>query len=82
MIQSVAINNLDAEVALTKEEVEALPIIKLEMEDECAICCTMMKKKQKNVQLNCSHIFHGRCIGAWLGKNPLCPMCRQHALQI
>jgi hypothetical protein len=49
----------------------------------CPICLNniqsqpICKEEEKKV-LNCSHIFHRECIGAWLKQKHNCPICRAH----
>lgn len=48
---------------------------------ECLICyelCIYPFIKQ----LECDHIFHIECIDKWLQKNPNCPLCRKHILDV
>ena len=43
----------------------------------CAVCLDEMNGSECRT-LACGHLFHGRCIGAWLKLNPQCPLCKQH----
>lgn len=45
-------------------------------ENICIICQENFKGKT-NIQLNCKHIFHKKCINKWLKINYDCPLCRQ-----
>ena len=29
------------------------------------------------VQVDCGHVFHKECLGGWLIKNKVCPLCRK-----
>ena len=40
----------------------------------CAIC--LETDKDRNIQLNCGHIFHEKCIDEWTRIKPICPLCR------
>ena len=44
----------------------------------CSICLEDYSKKDKVVQLDCSHIFHRNCIETWFQNKDLknCPLCR------
>ena len=48
-------------------------------EDEkkvCSICdCDLQTGEQVNI-LECTHVFHCECIGAWLKVKANCPNCR------
>mmetsp|Transcript_134471 Transcript_134471/g.190112 ORF Transcript_134471/g.190112 Transcript_134471/m.190112 type:complete len:124 (-) Transcript_134471:428-799(-) len=50
----------------------------LEVDDLAPCCVCLMEFESSDVvrQLPCSHIFHKRCISAWLQRNMECPMCR------
>jgi hypothetical protein len=57
---------------LTKEEIENLE--KFEVLSNCPIC---MEETDKNIKLNCNHIFCSLCIEKWLlDKSNTCPTCR------
>jgi len=57
---------------LTKEEIENLE--KFEVLSNCPIC---MEETDKNIKLNCKHIFCSLCIEKWLlDKSNTCPTCR------
>ena len=47
-------------------------------EKNCSICLEDYSKKDKVVQLDCSHIFHRHCIETWFQNKDLknCPLCR------
>ncbi|KAK4762838.1 hypothetical protein SAY86_008606 [Trapa natans] len=46
-------------------------------DEECAICMSKIEAREEIRELRCSHIFHGACLGRWLGSNNLgCPLCR------
>ena len=56
-----------------------LPKIKYKESNEpkCAICIEDFKKGQTIYNLNCSHIFHVRCLNKELKKRLKCPLCRE-----
>ena len=69
----------------TKIKISSLTEILIEdLSDDCPICLEKYKEKDKCVRLNCSHIFHKRCLNQWL-KNRIdkseelnCPLCRNN----
>lgn len=46
-------------------------------EELCSICLQMFAKLDRVKILPCRHVFHNKCIDAWLANNLLCPMCKQ-----
>lgn len=55
-----------------------------DLSDDCPICLEKYKKNEKCIRLNCSHIFHKRCLNEWF-KNRInnseelnCPLCRNN----
>ncbi|KAI3675750.1 hypothetical protein L1987_85343 [Smallanthus sonchifolius] len=44
---------------------------------ECCICLAKYKEKEDMRQLNCSHIFHMKCVDEWLKIVSCCPLCKQ-----
>ncbi|CDW91839.1 e3 ubiquitin-protein ligase aip2-like isoform 2 [Stylonychia lemnae] len=62
------------------------------IEIQCAICCETIQSTKENferdkrkaglVELDCNsqHIFHNKCISAWLRTKNQCPLCRQKVL--
>jgi hypothetical protein len=54
---------------------------------ECSICLenilpTATLAQEKRTQLDCSHIFHKECIGAWVNRQHNCPLCRAVVAQL
>lgn len=47
--------------------------------DGCAICLAPFEQGDKVTRLACSHTFCQECIGLWLAKRNLCPMCKAEA---
>ncbi|CAI6008968.1 unnamed protein product [Closterium sp. NIES-65] len=48
-------------------------------EDPCTICFDGFKRGDQLRVLPCQHRFHTACIGEWLMKKPLCPLCKRCA---
>ncbi|KDP34671.1 hypothetical protein JCGZ_11019 [Jatropha curcas] len=44
---------------------------------DCAICLENLSGAVKVTELNCSHLFHEKCIFQWLGYKNSCPLCRK-----
>lgn len=45
--------------------------------ESCVICLVEFNAEDKVITLpKCEHTFHSECVGVWLQKKPLCPMCR------
>lgn len=42
----------------------------------CGICLSNYKVGEFEIELPCSHSFHGECIKTWLVRNGTCPLCR------
>ncbi|XP_031269029.1 pentatricopeptide repeat-containing protein At4g38010-like [Pistacia vera] len=56
-----------------------LEIVKVEASNEaptCAICLEEVVFGSLATRMPCSHVFHSGCIGHWLSKNEVCPLCR------
>ncbi|KAJ1453981.1 hypothetical protein M885DRAFT_522438 [Pelagophyceae sp. CCMP2097] len=41
---------------------------------ECAICLSTVE--HTDARMPCGHLFHRECLGTWLRRNPVCPVCR------
>ncbi len=54
---------------------------KMTRSPECTICLHEFKEEDVICMLRChdSHIFHEACIIEWIGKQPICPICRAPA---
>lgn len=46
------------------------------IEKECPICYETVKINQYERILNCSHIYHKKCIDKWFKLSMTCPTCR------
>lgn len=67
--------------SLTEVLIEDLSV---DLSDDCSICLEKYIKNDKCVRLNCSHVFHKRCLNEWF-KNRIdkseelnCPLCRNN----
>lgn len=56
---------------------EGRPYCKLHLPvEECAVCYEAITNRSL-IKLNCSHIFHAKCLKKWVNSDHLtCPMCR------
>ena len=50
--------------------------------EECPICYDKMKNKELIVKIQCSHLYHQKCINKWIMKRNNCPMCRANIKDI
>lgn len=46
----------------------------LKSKEECCICFCNMDDKKDNIELNCGHFFHIRCLSQC--QKAICPLCR------
>ncbi|XP_006660863.1 E3 ubiquitin-protein ligase BIG BROTHER [Oryza brachyantha] len=46
-------------------------------DEECVICKSTYKSRQKLIRLPCSHCYHADCITRWLKINKACPVCNE-----
>ena len=48
-------------------------------QDSCAVCVEHFKERDEILNLpKCNHLYHPKCVQAWLVKSPLCPLCRSN----
>jgi len=53
------------------------PVQSVDNMQTCVICCENIEESgEKKRTLDCSHVFHDRCIGQWLALKHSCPQCR------
>ncbi|XP_043718156.1 E3 ubiquitin-protein ligase BIG BROTHER-like isoform X2 [Telopea speciosissima] len=45
--------------------------------EECVICFTLYKNRDKLITLPCQHQYHSKCITPWLKLNKACPVCKE-----
>lgn len=50
-------------------------------QEECPICLSEVKSKDKIITL-CNHEFHKICLDMWNKKSNLCPICRKETFEI
>lgn len=53
-------------------------------QDECAICCCVIKNKDVMYKMDCVHKFHRQCMQKWINTNKpnaTCPVCRTPVTQ-
>ncbi|RWR80327.1 RING-H2 finger protein ATL70 [Cinnamomum micranthum f. kanehirae] len=58
---------------------------KLSNKDTTASCCSICLADYKDTDMlrllpDCSHLFHLKCVDAWLRLHPTCPVCRTSPL--
>ena len=80
MIMSLARNVSTNDNPLTPQEISKITQVVAKNSDDCSICYMKIFPKAMILRLPCPHMYHIKCISAWLQKNPHCPMCRKHAL--
>ncbi|KQK01488.1 E3 ubiquitin-protein ligase EL5 [Brachypodium distachyon] len=76
----------EAGAGLTEEEVGELPCHDFKPDQlaageggagECAVCLEALRDGERCAVLpRCGHGFHAECVGSWLRKSRLCPVCR------
>ena len=52
--------------------------VELDREDICVVCFEKLEASHKIRELkNCCHVFHKKCLDAWIDKGQAtCPLCR------
>ncbi|KAF7692244.1 hypothetical protein CDIK_2414 [Cucumispora dikerogammari] len=50
------------------------------IERSCLVCLDAFKLINFVYVLRCSHVFHIKCVGAWLKSSDICPVCRQDVI--
>ncbi|XP_044954593.1 RING-H2 finger protein ATL60-like [Hordeum vulgare subsp. vulgare] len=69
----------EEDAGLTAEELGELPChdFKDGGAGECAVCLEAFMAGDRCMVLpRCEHGFHAECVGSWLRKSRLCPICR------
>ena len=80
MIMTLARNAPKDDKPLTLQQINKIRQILTVKVEDCSICYMKVFPKSMVPKLSCSHLYHTKCISAWLQKNPNCPMCRKHVL--
>lgn len=52
------------------------------IEKNCLICLEEFELKKFVYLLNCTHLFHKKCINSWLKSSDHCPVCRQDVITL
>ena len=81
MIGQLARQVLVTDDPLTAQQVGKITQTCIVKSEDCSICYMKVFPRSMVLRLPCPHIYHTKCISAWLQKNPRCPMCRKHALE-
>lgn len=69
----------DVICTLDKEDKDKLKKEKLKknLKTNCSICMNGLHKKNNVIILNCTHVFHEKCIFKWIDEYSYkCPMCK------
>jgi hypothetical protein len=79
----VLFNFRESNKGLTKEYVNNLPRIKIDINNKqsinpnkCVICCEIFKEGDEVIKVRCHHCFHSKCIMEWFEFSNYCPICR------
>uniref|UniRef100_A0A0E0M3L0 RING-type domain-containing protein n=2 Tax=Oryza punctata TaxID=4537 RepID=A0A0E0M3L0_ORYPU len=51
-------------------------------DEECVICKSTYRSRQKLIRLPCSHCYHADCITRWLKINKACPVCNEELSKV
>jgi hypothetical protein len=65
---------------LPKELIDLLPrrAVEEKVEEKCMVCIGEFEKGECVTTVpGCSHLFHFECLEVWLGKEKVCPLCKQ-----
>jgi hypothetical protein len=68
---------------LTDAEIRGLPKVRFEAAEQqnCSICLEPFQDGELVTSLPCSHFFHVDCVGRWMQRATLCPLCRKPCCQ-
>ena len=73
-----------------KTRIKTSPLTEIlieDLSDDCSICLEKYKKNDKCIKLDCSHIFHKKCLNEWFknridkSKELNCPLCRNNFIR-
>eukprot|EP00927_Polykrikos_kofoidii_P009033 TRINITY_DN13751_c0_g3_i2.p1 TRINITY_DN13751_c0_g3~~TRINITY_DN13751_c0_g3_i2.p1 ORF type:complete len:635 (+),score=133.66 TRINITY_DN13751_c0_g3_i2:254-2158(+) len=56
--------------------VDHLPQAPADQAEECAMCLEEYQRGEEVLETPCKHYFHEACIGPWLVKSLVCPLCK------
>ena len=72
------VNNNKVKDMLLKAALLKLDPSEITQNEECCICYENFTAEQDIIRLPCNekHIFHAQCIGEWIGRNTICPLCK------
>jgi len=70
-----------AAVATFVQSLERHTFEEVEDGEQCSICIEEWETAEVCVMLPCRHRYHSDCIGAWLLKSSLCPICKLDSLE-
>lgn len=45
--------------------------------ESCVICLMRYKRGDRQIRLQCKHVYHSKCITKWLSINRVCPVCQK-----
>jgi hypothetical protein len=76
-------NEDETNTRLTEEEVNRIPLIKIEeeLDDTCSICLDRIEIESMVYRIPCNHKFHTNCLKPHLiNYNRNCPLCRNECI--
>ena len=62
---------------LTQEEIDNLEIREADSESRCSVCLDNINEGDSEIELDCEHRFHVRCVHEWAKRRNSCPVCRR-----
>ena len=62
--------------ALTQEELNSLEVREANTEYRCSVCLDNINEGDSEIELQCEHRFHVRCLHEWAKRRNSCPVCR------
>ena len=45
---------------------------------KCVVCQDILKRADKTIKLQCTHVYHKHCLMQWLIQSQTCPTCRRY----
>ena len=49
--------------------------------ETCSVCLGELTAGERLKELPCGHVYHAECIGQWLRRQRVCPLCKADALE-